>query len=47
MKTKNTRTAAPDRINIKVSAKAYRALSKAAKREGRTILATIDRLLGV
>lgn len=35
------------RINIRISKRAYNALSKRAKKEGRTILATVDNLLSV
>lgn len=34
----------PERINIKISGKAYRRLSRRAKREGRTILSLVDTL---
>lgn len=37
----------PNRINIKISRKAYRRLSTKAKTEGRTLLATLDNILGV
>lgn len=37
----------PVRINIKITKKAYLALRKAAKKEGRTILAALDVILGV
>lgn len=35
------------RINIRISKRAYNALSKRAKKEGRTILSTIDALLSI
>jgi hypothetical protein len=39
--------AKPDRINIKISRKAYRTLSKRAKKEGRTLVVMLDNVLGV
>lgn len=40
-------TTKPVRINIKITRKAYLALRKRAKQEGRTILAMLDFILGV
>lgn len=40
-------TTKPVRINIKITKKAYKVLSKRAKQEGRTLLAMLDVILGV